>query len=71
MAQVDDAPASSLQERNSGMKEEIKLNSTQTANPCKSLLIFTIFVSALSSLILFNEFSLDNLEFEELVQIIE
>ncbi|XP_021847145.1 RHOMBOID-like protein 9, chloroplastic [Spinacia oleracea] len=71
VAQVDDAPASSLQERNSGMKEEIKLNSTQTANPCKSLLIFTIFVSALSSLILFNEFSLDNLEFEELVQIIE
>ncbi|XP_021760014.1 RHOMBOID-like protein 9, chloroplastic [Chenopodium quinoa] len=71
VVQVDDAPASAMQERNSGMKEEITLNSTQAAKPCKSFLIFTIFVSALSSLLLIAELSLDKLEFEELIQIIE
>lgn len=69
--QVDDASASALQENNGGMKEDVTLNSKQAANPCKSLIIFTILVSALSSLLLFDESLLNNLELEELVRIIE
>ncbi|KAL2939142.1 RHOMBOID-like protein 9 chloroplastic [Bienertia sinuspersici] len=70
VAKVDDA-SSGLQERSGGMKEEITLNSTKAASPCKSLVIFTVFVTALSSLLFLVESPLDNLEFEELVQIIE
>lgn len=70
-AHIDDAAASSIQDRNGRMKEEIALNTTQAASPCKSLIIFTIFVSALSSLLLFAESPLEELELEELVHIIE
>lgn len=71
VVQLDDASTSALQERNSGIKEEITINNTQAANPCKSLIIFTLFVSVLSSLLFFAESPLDNLEIEELLQSIE
>ncbi|XP_074308285.1 RHOMBOID-like protein 9, chloroplastic isoform X2 [Silene latifolia] len=71
VVEIDDASSSACSDGiGNRMKEEITLR-RNPASPCKSLLIFTLFVSALTSLLLFVESPLDSLELEELVQITE
>ncbi|CAO2825445.1 unnamed protein product [Amaranthus hypochondriacus] len=72
MVQVDNTsgPTSTSQET-SRIEEEIILNNTQAANPFKSLLIFTLFVSVFCSLLFLTQSSLDSVEIDELIQIIE
>lgn len=73
MVQVDNTsgPTSTSQKTSSRIKEEIILNNTQAANPYKSLFIFTLFVSVFCSLLFLTQSSLDSVEVDELIQIIE
>ncbi|KAL9226555.1 hypothetical protein vseg_002353 [Gypsophila vaccaria] len=64
---IDDASSPSVENR---IKEEMTL-SKQTINPWKSLIIFTLFVSVFSSLLLFVESPpLSTLELKEITQIV-
>lgn len=65
--QVEDASSDSMQEK---IKEEITLI-RQPANTFKSLVIFTLFLSILSSLLFLMESPMGNLELEELIQIVD
>lgn len=65
VVQVDDAPSNGLQETT----EEETTILRQPANPCKSLLIFAVCLSALSSLLFLPKTPLDQLDLEELLRL--